>query len=278
MLDVDRWPELRDPVMVLALTGWVDAGSAGAGAVAAMLEQVASGRRFARLDLHDLADLQQTRPTVRLLDGVTRTIEWPSIDFVAGNLGRDVVVCVGPEPSIRWRETTATIVDVAQRLGVQLVLGLGGIPMPVSHHQPVGVLLTATSDTMLQTAGVDTRPDYTGPTGLQTVVQFALGAAGIPAYGIWAQVPHYVSGSPSPPAIRALLASARELGGLSIDLDALDEQSKVYANRVDESLQERPDVRALVEALDAAGPGSAPDAPTGDELVAEIERFLRDQP
>jgi len=275
VLNVDRWPELRDPVLLLALSGWVDAGLAGAGAVATIVEQLASGRRFAQLDLHDLADLQQTRPTVRLLDGVTRTVEWPTIDFVAGNLGRDVVVCTGPEPSIRWREVTGEIVDVARRVGATSAIGLGGIPVPVSHRRPVAVLVTATSHSLLQEAGPEAvRPDYSGPTGLQTVVQLALGEAGIPTYGLWAQVPHYVAGSASPPAIRALLDKTRELGRLSLDLSGLDEQCAVYTERVDESLHERPDVEAMVQAIES----NAQTPPSGDELVAEIERFLRDQP
>jgi proteasome assembly chaperone (PAC2) family protein len=275
VLNVDRWPELRDPVLVLVLSGWVDAGLAGAGAVSIMIEQLASGRRFAQLDLHDLADLQQTRPNVRLLDGVTRTIDWPTIDFVGGSLGRDVVVCTGPEPSIRWREVTQEIVGAAQRLGVKKAIGLGGIPMPVSHRRPMSVLVTATSHSLLQEAGPDvTRPDYTGPTGLQTVVQLALGEAGIPTYGLWAQVPHYVSGSASPPAIRALVEKACELGRLTVDLSVLDEQCDQYEQRVDESLRERPDVEAMLQAFES----NTEPPPSGDELVAEIERFLRDQP
>src|SRR5712691_6854103 len=104
MLEIDQWPELHDPVLVVALSGWVDAGLAGAGAAAALAEQLESARAFGRLDLSDLVDLQHTRPTVALVEGTTREITWPSMSFVAGRLNRDVVICLGPEPSIRWRE------------------------------------------------------------------------------------------------------------------------------------------------------------------------------
>ena len=92
LLDVDTWPGLRDPVLVVTLSGWVDAGMAGAGAVAVLTEQLDAKRAFGRIDLSDLMDLQQTRPTVHLVDGVSREITWPSIDFVAGRSARDVVV------------------------------------------------------------------------------------------------------------------------------------------------------------------------------------------
>ena len=138
MLEVDTWPDLRDPVLVVALSGWVDAGMAGAGACrrahASSSNRVAT---FARIDLSDLMDLQQTRPTVHLVDGVSREIAWPSIDFVAGRAGRDVVVCSGPEPSLRWRAVLGEIVDARGRLGVTAGVHLGGIPSMASHRRPV---------------------------------------------------------------------------------------------------------------------------------------------
>ena len=125
LLDVETWPELRDPILVVTLSGWVDAGMAGAGAVAVLTEQLESKRVFGRIDLADLMDLQQTRPTVHLVDGVSREITWPSIDLIAGHSGRDVVVCVGPEPSLRWRAVLGEIVDLSTRLGVKRAFALG---------------------------------------------------------------------------------------------------------------------------------------------------------
>ena len=101
-----------------------------------------------------------------------------------------------------------------------------------------------------------------------------LGEAGIPTVGLWAQVPHYVAGGASPPAIRSLLARLRDLAGLEVDLSSLDEQMVLYASRVEEGLAERPDV---VEVIDAIESGTEEPLPSGDELASEIERFLRGQ-
>jgi hypothetical protein len=105
-------------------------------------------------------------------------------------------------------------------------------------------------------------------------VQHQLGQLGIPAFGLWAQVPQYVAGSPSPPAVRALLGRITELAQITVDLGPLDERCTEYRARVDEGLSQRPDVAELVDRLDAATGG----IPSGDELVSEIERFLRSQP
>jgi proteasome assembly chaperone (PAC2) family protein len=274
LLDVDRWPDLRDPVLVVALSGWVDAGLAGAGAAAVLSDQLDSAAAFGRVDLTDLVDLQQTRPSVHLVDGATREIKWPAIDLVAGRAGRDVVLCHGPEPSLRWRAFSEELVEMAQRLGVSMMVGLGGMPTLVSHRRPLSVLTTATSRSLAQEVGA-WRADYTGPTGAQTALQVALGDAGIPGLGLWAQVPHYVSATPSPPAISALLSRVRELAGVETDLTALDSQVDEYLRRVEEGLSERPDVAEMVRNIEASEDSG--EIPSGDELASEIERFLREQ-
>src|SRR5262249_11873621 len=147
MIEIDTIPQLRDPVMVVALAGWVDAGLAGAGTVAFLEEQLDSARTFARLDLGDLMDLQQTRPTVHLVDGVAREISWPEITLTAGSVGRDIVLCSGPEPSLRWRAVLGELVDVARQVGVSEAYTVGGIPAMASHRRPVAVLTTASDET-----------------------------------------------------------------------------------------------------------------------------------
>ena len=281
MIEIDALPQLRDPVMVVALAGWVDAGLAGSGSVAFLQEQLDAGRTFGRLDLGDLMDLQQTRPTVHLVDGVSREITWPEITLSAGRLGRDLVLCAGPEPSLRWRAVLGELVDVALRLGVTEAFTVGGIPAMASHRRPMSVLATGTDDELVARAGA-WRQDYTGPTGAQSVLQVMLGEAGIPTLALWAQVPHYLAGGASPPAIQAILERLRDLAGLAVDLDGLDQQSIAYSERVEEGLADRPDVVEVIDAIEAGEDDVDVDVeeselPSGDELASEIERFLRDQ-
>jgi proteasome assembly chaperone (PAC2) family protein len=277
VIEIDTLPQLRDPILVVALTGWVDAGLAGTGSVAFLQEQLDAARTFGRIDLADLMDLQQTRPTVHLVDGVSREIDWPEITLSAGRLGRDLVLCTGPEPSLRWREVLGELVDVSLQLGVTEAFTVGGIPAMASHRRPISVLATGTDEALVERAGA-WRQDYTGPTGAQSVLQVMLGDAGIPTLALWAQVPHYLSGGASPPAIRAVLERLRDLAALAIDLDGLDDQSIAYVDRIEAGLSDRPDV---VEVITAIEEGEAEvdetELPSGDELASEIERFLRDQ-
>ncbi len=277
MIEIDTLPQLRDPVLVVALAGWVDAGLAGSGSVAFLQEQLDASREFGRIDLGDLMDLQQTRPTVHLVDGVSREIDWPEITLTAGRLGRDVVLVTGPEPSLRWRAVLGELVDVALQLGVSEAYTVGGIPAMASHRRPVSVLATGTDEALVERAGA-WRQDYSGPTGAQSVLQVMLGDAGIPTTALWAQVPHYLSGGASPPAIRAVLERLRDLAGFAADLDVLDEQASAYVQRVEEGLTDRPDVVEVISAIEAGEDEvDESELPSGDELASEIERYLRDQ-
>jgi proteasome assembly chaperone (PAC2) family protein len=273
MIHVESWPKLRDPVLIVSFAGWIDAGLAGAGSMTVLADRLHAGAQFATVDLADLSDLRATRPTVHLVDGTTRRIRWPEIRFLAGHLGRDVVLGVGPEPSLHWRALLDEMVDLAKRLGVSRAVTLGGAPMAVTHHQPIGLLATATSAELLSEVG-GSPIDYVGPSGMHSTLQVMLGEAGIPTVGFWAQVPHYVAATPSPPAVRALLGALRHFMAIETEPGALDDQVDTYVRLVDESVAERPELAEAIRAIDAR---PADELPSADELAAEIERFLRDQ-
>lgn len=273
VLDVQTWPELDEPVLAVALSGWVDAGMAGANAIGVIREQLGAAREFAHIDLAELVDLQQTRPTVEIVDGVTRRVSWPRIECVAGHAGRDTVLVVGPEPSLRWRSVMTELVEAAQRLGVVGAFGLAAMPSVFSHRRPVPVVATVSDPDLAQRAGA-IRTDYVGVTGFQTALLVELGRVGIPSIGLWAQVPHYLAGNASPPAARAVLSKLMELTGMELDLAGLDRAAARYTRKVELGLADRPDVAELVAAIEAqSGP---PD--NVEDLVTEIERYLRSQP
>jgi proteasome assembly chaperone (PAC2) family protein len=215
---------------------------------------------------------------VHLVGGISREIDWPEITLTAGRLGRDLVLVTGPEPSLRWRAVLGELVDAARQLGITEAYAVGGIPAMASHRRPMSVLATGTDEAVVARAGA-WRQDYTGPTGAQSVLQVMLGDAGIPSIALWAQVPHYLAGGASPPAIRAVVGRLRELAALNVDLEGLDDQSATYERRVEEGLTDRPDVLEVIAAIEAGVDDEVDESelPSGDELASEIERFLRDQ-
>lgn len=279
LLDV---PKLESPVLVLMLTGWVDSGFAGVGAASHLIAAFDEPADLGRFDLAEECDLQQHRPIVRVRGGEVGGVTYPSVRLVAGTLGRDLVVVHGPEPSLHWRSFVAEVVDFAVRIEVESAYCLGGMPAAVTHRRPP-VVLTTVNDSQLVARAHPSREDYSGPTGAQSVLQVELGSHDIGAYGLWAQIPPYLTALPSPPAIAALLGRLRELSGVEADTSALDRQAVEYARRVEEQLVQRPDLAELVDRLDAATPpaeGVLPDLPAAadvDALMADLQAWLARQ-
>lgn len=275
-MDVSRVGPLRSPVLVAAFEGWNDAADAASGAVA-HLEQVWSAERVAALDPDDYYDFQVYRPTVTLVDGLTRRIEWPTTSLSVCRLPaapRDVVLVKGLEPNMRWRGFCAELVEAAQALDVSLVLTLGALLADAPHTRPVPVSGTASDVETAGALGLE-RSRYEGPTGIVGVFQDRCREAGLASVSFWAAVPHYVAQPPCPKATLALLAKVEDLLEVPVPLRDLPEQAQAWEARVEELAQEDSDVADYVRSLEQRE--SVADLPeaSGDQIARDFERYLR---
>ncbi|GAC1434162.1 MAG: PAC2 family protein [Solirubrobacteraceae bacterium] len=273
---------LRAPALVCAFKGWNDAGDAASAALT-FVGSALGASRFARIDGEEFYDFQATRPQIRLTEGVTREIVWPGIEVYAARVPRaprDLVLLEGPEPSMRWRGFSQLIIDLAEALGVQLVVSLGALLADVPHTMPVAVSGLASDSALVERLGLQAGT-YEGPTGIVGVLHSACAAAGIPSASLWASVPHYVAAAPNPKAALALVRRLEGLVGVSVDASDLESAATDYERQVGLAVQSDPEVQAFVERLEqlAASDGSAgpaeQDIPSGDRLAREFQRFLR---
>jgi predicted ATP-grasp superfamily ATP-dependent carboligase len=245
-------------------------------------------RTLATFDGDELVDHRARRPITRLVDGVNTSLTWPEIELRAAEdrTGTDVLMLVGPEPDIKWHGFAAQVVDLAAQLGVRLVVGMGGFPAPTPHTRPVRLAATATTPELAQQIGfVPGTMDV--PAGVQSVLERGFAEAGIPAISLWARVPHYVSNFPYPAASLALLEGLSQLTGLQIHTGELRGAATVSHRRIEELIANSTDHTEMVRQLEAqvdaeeeqATMGDMPTSrlPSGDEIAAELERFLRDQ-
>lgn len=270
------------PVLVVALEGWIDAGFGATAAVAALLGGM-STEVVGTFDADALLDSRARRPVLSIEDGVRKGLTWPSITLRHGEdrVGNDLLLLVGPEPDHRWRAFTREVVEVAHGLGVRLVVGLGAFPAPVPHTRPVRLAATAPTPELAAEVGfVGGSIDV--PAGAQAALEEAFTEVGVPAVGLWARVPHYVAAMPYPAASLALLEGLNSLAGVAVDAGDLADAARTSRERIDGLVGQNPEHLALVAQLEAqhdAEPPSPPfgDLPSGDELAAELERYLRDQ-
>jgi len=277
---LDR-PDLVEPLLIVALDGWIDAGLGAASALEQLLE-LPGLEVVARFDADTLLDHRSRRPTMHLEDGRAHGLTWPAIELRAGRdiAGNDLLLLSGAEPDHRWRAFADTVVDLALVFDVRLVLGLGAYPAPVPHTRPVRVVSTATTAELAEQIGfLPGRIDV--PAGVAAAIEERCAQAGLPAAGLWAQVPHYTAAMPYPAAGAALLAALARVGGLTLEPGALREEAQATHRRIEALIDGNPEHLAMVHQLegqiDAAQPQEDPGfLMSGDDLAEELERFLRD--
>ncbi len=272
----DGLPELIDPVVVVAFEGWNDAGDAATGALE-HLELIWDAEPLAALDPEDYYDFQVNRPTVSLVDGVSRRIEWPTTRISVArppHADRHVVLVRGIEPNMRWRSFCDELIEILTELDVSTVVALGALLADTPHTRPTPVTGSAYDTESARKWGLETST-YEGPTGILGVFQDACVQAGLPAVSFWAAVPHYVSQPPSPRATVALLQRVEEVLELTVPLGALPEQADEWVKTVDEMAQEDDEVVEYVRSLEERATESDLSQANGDQIAREFERYLR---
>lgn len=273
-----RWvgarPELHNPILLVAFEGWSDAGDAASTALSWLRDRWAP-EPLAEIDGEEFYDFSETRPQVRL-DGDVRTIDWPTVELTWGNdAGRDIVALSGSEPHTRWKTFSRQVLGVADALGIDMVLSFGALLTDVPHTVDTRVIGTSTDPGLLEAHGLQ-RSGYEGPTGIVGVLHDAFGTVGTRTASLWAPVPSYVPGAPSPKAALALVRRAAEILGIGVVTTDLEIASAAYERQVSEVVADDEEMTEYVERLEHRY-AEERDVPTAADLVAEVERFLRDQ-
>jgi hypothetical protein len=273
------------PVLVIALEGWVDAGLGAATALATLIGSSPS-EVLVTFDGERFIDQRARRPVARIVDGVTTDLTWPGIEVRLGTdgAGADVLYLAGPEPDFQWRLFVDDVVALALSWGVRMVVGLGAFPAPAPHTRPVRLAATApaTSVDLVRQVGV-VQGELQVPAGVLAALELSFGEAGVDVVSLWARVPHYVAAMPFPEASAALVDGLAALSGLVLDSSALHRAADNARRQVDDLIAGNREhmamVRKLEESIDASE-GNAlgvQEVPSGEEIAAELERFLRDQ-
>jgi len=281
-LTIDRMPDLHDPVAVVAFSGWNDAASAATDAARFVVRRLGA-RRFASIDADAFYDFRDSRPAVQVGFSGQREIKWPQNEFFYARNPtgpHDVIVAIGVEPGLGWQTFTGAHTGLYRQAGVGLVISLGALLADVPHTRDVRVTGTAVDPEVASRLELTTSR-YEGPTGIVGVLHDALRRSGVPAASLWANVPHYITTSQNPNATAALLRRLSLMTGLSFDLRELASAGERFVNEVNTALEGNPEIADYVRRLEAAvdsGEAAPPlesSLPAGEELLSDIEDFLR---
>lgn len=272
-------PELDSPVLVMVLKGWIDAGLGADGAADVLLAEL-DHHTVARFDADALLDWRARRPIMRLVDGINTQLSWEEteLSWAKDASGNDVLLLLGNEPDHAWLAFSEQVIDLSLDLGTRMVVGLGAFPTPVPHTRPPLLAASASTENLAQ--GL-LQNSVEVPSGVQGMIERRAALRGLPAIGLWAQVPHYVAAMPYPPASLALLQGVNRVAGLDLPLGELPVHAEASRTRIDDLIAQNPEHTAMLQQLEEQADHQATStemsATSGDDLAAELERFLRDQ-
>jgi hypothetical protein len=282
-------PALEDPVLVVMMSGWIDASGAAAAAMVT-LDKETGATPLVSFDDDTYIDYRARRPMLELRDGVSTRLVWARPELKLGRdlNGRDVLLLSGPEPDMAWHRFAATVADLAEQLAVAKMAALGAYPFAAPHTRAPHLSITSPSAEVIaelpfRTSSVDV------PAGMAAALEHSVWDRGIPALGIWSQVPHYVATMSYPAASVALLEGLGVATGVAIDAAELRREAVLQRERLDQLVEGNEEHEAMVaqferlyDAADQPGATGRPadgelELRSGDEIAGEIERFLRDQ-
>ncbi|TAK70256.1 MAG: PAC2 family protein [Actinomycetota bacterium] len=271
------------PVLLHAFQGFLDAGSSGE-LVAAHLKRSLPGRELVRFDLDELFDYRSRRSSLVFSRDHYEEYDAPELTLheLQDAAGERFLLLSGPEPDLRWSGFVRDVIGLVDRLGVRLTVGVGGVPMTVPHTRPITLTMHGTRPEL-----VTQQNPWQGmlrvPGSVAALLELRLGESGHDAVGFVAHVPHYTAGMEYPDAAAALLAGVGSATGLSLPAGELAEAGAERVREIETQVRESAEVQAVVTALEqqydaslgAQGPGLAQrDLPSGEEIGAELERFL----
>jgi predicted ATP-grasp superfamily ATP-dependent carboligase len=214
---------------------------------------------------------------------------------VAG-AGGDIILVLGPEPSLRWRTFSEQLMGVADHFGASMMLTLGALLADVPHSRPVQIIGTSTDADLVERFSLQ-RSRYEGPTGIIGVLQEACESTALPSAALWAAVPAYASQVPSPKASLSLMRRSCEIIGTPAPVASVMNLIERYEEQVNTLVSDDEDLAAYVERLETMtdngmsiddevddgqlqfdfATDSGEDEADAATLMYEVEQFLREQ-
>lgn len=283
-------PVPRGLPLVMALTGFMDAGTAVGGLIDYARDEL-EPTPLVVFSNDELLDYRARRPVVsfdqdHLTDYRPQRLE---LSLARDALGQPFLLLAGYEPDFAWDTFAATVLALAHEYDVSTVTWVHAIPMPVPHTRPIGTTVSGTRTELTEAHSV-WKPQTQVPATIGHLLEYRFAEDGTPVAGFVLLVPHYLGDTEYPAATIAALDSLSAATGLVFSGDDLRDDNREYLDRVADQVEGSDELQQMLHGLeeryDAYMAGStlaAPiihtgDLPSADELAAELERFLATRP
>jgi proteasome assembly chaperone (PAC2) family protein len=222
----DSLPQLTGAPMLLAFSGWMDGGEVSTGTVKNLLAHL-SAAAIATIDpepfyIYNFPGSMEVaalfRPSVKYAAGVIEQFELPRNTFHA-DAGKNVVLFLGKEPNLRWKEFADCVFELAKRTGVSRLWFVGSFGGTVPHTREPRLYASVSRPELKETLkGHGVRfSDYEGPASFATYLLDRAPGHGLDMVSLAAEIPAYIQGM-NPTSIEAITRRLNNILGLHVDL------------------------------------------------------------
>lgn len=267
-------------VLIVALDGWTDAGSAATGSANYIREKLASERLVA-IDDQDYFDFLRQRPIIVLDEHGERDFVWPSLEFWGPGpktplnpKDLQLYFLIGQEPALQWQYLRDEILEIVEDRDIESVIMVGSLASEAPHSRPIKIYKNSQTAAVRNAFGIE-RSNYDGRAGFLSVLGHAFEKAGLPTISVWAEVPHYVASMPSPKAALALVNDLEIMLGFTIDHKEISDAAFEWERSVDDFAEGDEDLLNYIAGLEKARDETEAEEMNTDQLALEFEKFLR---
>jgi len=279
-LEFDRHLEMTEPQLLLGFSGWMDGGEVSTGSISYLL------RKFEAVPLAHIRPegfyiysfpgsmefASLFRPSTKIEQGVVQAFDEPANEFFAAP-ARNLILFSGKEPNLAWREYADCVLGLCERMGVRRIVFLGSVAGLTPHTREPRFLCSVSDPrllAMLKEHGLHAS-EYAGPASIVTYLTVRAAARGLEMMSAVGEIPAYVQGY-NPRCIEAAVRVAGTLLGVHIPLDDLRSLGDEYERRLDELVQQQPELAEKIKKLEADY-----DEQVFDNEMGELKDWLQQQ-
>ncbi len=284
-LTIHEAPPAKTSHLVMAFKGWPDAGDGASSAIRYLLRKF-SAKKFAELDPEEFYDFTQVRPQTSINREGLRVAKWPANELfycTSEEPSQNLMFFLGVEPNLKWKTFSRTIIDKVETWGVKTVVHIGSLLDAVPHTRDVRISGSSNLVSFKKTLeGQNIGPsNYQGPTGITSAIMEACTASGMNYATIWGHTPHYLQAAPNYRVSYALISHLSRMLGFKIALDELQSAAVTFDKEVEKAVSKDAQIGAYVQKLEQSYDETATlvpgDMPKADDVVRELEEFLKGQ-
>jgi proteasome assembly chaperone (PAC2) family protein len=279
-LHIHKRPKLNNPSLLLGFSGWMNGGEVSTGTVKLLIKKLGA-EKLAEIEpegfyIHSFPGSMEItamfRPHTKIENGLITSFQ-DATDVFLYSQQANLILFLGKEPNLRWREFSNCIFSLCREFGVKTIYFIGSVAGLVPHTREPRIFCSVSDVELkekLERYGVKFT-DYEGPASIVTYLTANCGQEGLKMANLVATIPVYVQGN-NPKCIETLTRHLAGILGLQIELDDLRETSDEFEKRLSDVVQEQPELANSIGKLEENY-----DNEIFDNEMGDLKRWLEQQ-